>query len=149
MNEEEKKAIEIVKEFNKNNRFRDCRQVNNAINTLLSLVEEQQHKIEKLINANDNLKKTKRIKNMEYVNQNYVSKDKIKEKIKEYEGLKEIDKTAYEEQIKPLKELIDELVDYAIKAKKNDDKSVMYEGNRGKEIINQNILFEKVDETNG
>ena len=59
---------------------------------LLSLVEEQQHKIEKLINANDNLKKTKRIKNMEYVNQNYVSKDKIKEKIKEYEGLKEIDK---------------------------------------------------------
>ena len=79
MNEEEKKAIEIVKEFNKNNRFRDCRQVNNAINTLLSLVEEQQHKIEKLINANDNLKKTKRIKNMEYVNQNYVSKDKIKE----------------------------------------------------------------------
>ena len=79
MNEEEKKAIEIVKEFNKNNRFRDCGQVNNAINTLLSLVEEQQHKIEKLINANDNLKKTKRIKNMEYVNQNYVSKDKIKE----------------------------------------------------------------------
>ena len=51
----------------------------NAINTLLSQVEEQQHKIEKLINANDNLKKTKRIKNMEYVNQNYVSKDKIKE----------------------------------------------------------------------
>ena len=50
---------------------------------LLSLVEEQQHKIEKLINANDNLKKTKRIKNMEYVNQNYVSKDKIKAKIEE------------------------------------------------------------------
>ena len=55
---------------------------------LLSLVEEQQHKIEKLINANDNLKKTKRIKNMEYVNQNYVSKDKIKEKIKELENQK-------------------------------------------------------------
>ena len=55
---------------------------------LLSLVEEQQHKIEKLINANDNLKKTKRIKNMEYVNQNYVSKDKIKAKIEELENQK-------------------------------------------------------------
>ena len=48
---------------------------------LLNLVEEQ-HKIEKLINANE------RIKNMEYVNQNYVSKDKIKAKIEELENQK-------------------------------------------------------------
>lgn len=37
-----------------------------------------------------------------------VSKDKIREKIKEYKGLKEIDKMAYEEQIKPLQELLKE-----------------------------------------
>ena len=37
-----------------------------------------------------------------------VSKDKIREKIKEYKGLKEIDKMAYEEQIKPLQELLEE-----------------------------------------
>lgn len=37
-----------------------------------------------------------------------ISKDKIREKIKEYKGLKEIDKMAYEEQIKPLQELLEE-----------------------------------------
>lgn len=50
---------------------------------LIDIIEKQSKEIEKLINANDNLKKTKRIKNMEYVNQNYVSKDKIKAKILE------------------------------------------------------------------
>ena len=39
---------------------------------------------------------------------NYINKDKIREKIKEYKGLKEIDKMAYEEQIKPLQELLEE-----------------------------------------
>lgn len=39
---------------------------------------------------------------------NYISKDKIREKIKEYDGLKEMDMQAYEEQIKPLKELLEE-----------------------------------------
>lgn len=40
---------------------------------------------------------------------NYVvSKDKIRGKIKEYEGLKEMDMQAYEEQVKPLKELLEE-----------------------------------------
>ena len=38
----------------------------------------------------------------------FISKDKIREKIKEYKGLKEIDKMAYEEQIKPLQELLEE-----------------------------------------
>lgn len=37
-----------------------------------------------------------------------ISKDKIKEKIKSYEGLKIMDKSAYEEQVKPLKELLEE-----------------------------------------
>ena len=40
-----------------------------------------------------------------HIKNNYIRKDKIQEKIKEYDGLKIIDKQAYEEQIKPLKEL--------------------------------------------
>lgn len=42
------------------------------------------------------------------IEKDYISKDKIREKIKEYDGLKEIDMQAYEEQIKPLKELLEE-----------------------------------------
>jgi hypothetical protein len=38
----------------------------------------------------------------------FVRKDKIQEKIEEYEGLKILDKQAYEEQIKPLKELLED-----------------------------------------
>lgn len=40
-----------------------------------------------------------------HIKNNYIRKDKVQEKIKEYDGLKIIDKQAYEEQIKPLKEL--------------------------------------------
>lgn len=40
-----------------------------------------------------------------HIKNNYIRKDKIQEKIREYDGLKIIDKQAYEEQIKPLKEL--------------------------------------------
>ena len=103
----------------------------------------------------------KKIKELE---ENYIPKSLVRENIKELEKkdreiqiknnyLDLIWQIGYDydglNKVESLKELIDELVDYAIKAKKNDDKSVMYEGNRGKEIINQNILFEKVDETNG
>ena len=41
-----------------------------------------------------------------------------------------------------LKDLIDELTDLALKAKKNDDKSVMYNGGDWGEPLN--ILFEKL-----
>lgn len=103
----------------------------------------------------------KKIKELE---ENYIPKSLVRENIKELEKkdreiqiknnyLDLIWQIGYDydglNKVESLKELIDELVDYAIKAKKNDDKSVMYEGHRGKEIINQNILFEKVDETNG
>ena len=103
----------------------------------------------------------KKIKELE---ENYIPKSLVRENIKELEKkdreiqiknnyLDLIWQIGYDydglNKVESLKELIDELVDYAIKAKKNDDKSVMYEGQRGKEIINQNILFEKVDETNG
>lgn len=44
--------------------------------------------------------------------------------------------------VESLKELIDELVDLARKAIKNDDKSIMYMGSKG---TDKNILFENVE----
>ena len=103
----------------------------------------------------------KKIKELE---ENYIPKSLVRENIKELEKkdreiqiknnyLDLIWQIGYDydglNKVESLKELIDELVDLAAKGIKNDDKSVMYEGHRGKEIINQNILFEKVDETNG
>ena len=89
----------------------------------------------------------KKIKELE---ENYIPKSLVRENIKELEKkdreiqiknnyLDLIWQIGYDydglNKVESLKELIDELVDYAIKAKKNDDKSVIYEGNRGKEII--------------
>lgn len=48
--------------------------------------------------------------------------------------------------VKSLQELIDELLDLSIKAKQNDDKSVMYIGARGRTDIKMNILYEEVEE---
>lgn len=45
MSEEEKEAIKIVKEFNEENRFRDCGKLNNAIDIVIRMVEEK-NKIE-------------------------------------------------------------------------------------------------------
>ena len=45
------------------------------------------------------------------------------------------------EKAESLKSLIDELVDYAVKGMKNDDKTVIYEGGKG---TKQNILYEKL-----
>lgn len=39
LSEEEKEAIKIVKEFNKENRFRDCGRLNNAIDTVIRIAE--------------------------------------------------------------------------------------------------------------
>lgn len=39
MSKEEKEAIKIVKEFNKENRFRDCGRLNNAIDTVIRIAE--------------------------------------------------------------------------------------------------------------
>lgn len=45
-----KKAIETVKKFNEDNRFRDCGRINNAIDVVLALVDkqEQENKLLKL-----------------------------------------------------------------------------------------------------
>lgn len=47
------------------------------------------------------------------------------------------------EKAKDLKSVIDDLVDYAIKGKNNDDKSQMYMNGSGKP---ENILFERIKE---
>ena len=151
--------------------LRDIEEVEKAekdreIKLLREAIKKQQKELDKLKNKNKDLlrKLRNRVKQVKKLEKYALYK-------KEFSRLnKELEKKDREIQIKnnyldliwqigydydglnkveSLKELIDELVDYAIKAKKNDDKSVMYEGNRGKEIINQNILFEKVDETNG
>ena len=151
--------------------LRDIEEVEKAekdreIKLLREAIKKQQKELDKLKNKNKDLlrKLRNRVKQVKKLEKYALYK-------KEFSRLnKELEKKDREIQIKnnyldliwqigydydglnkveSLKELIDELVDYAIKAKKNDDKSVIYEGNRGKEIINQNILFEKVDETNG
>ena len=47
------------------------------------------------------------------------------------------------EKAKDLKSVVDDLVDYAIKGKNNDDKSQMYMNGNGKP---ENILFEEIKE---
>lgn len=47
--------------------------------------------------------------------------------------------------VESLKSLIDELVDYAVKAIKNDDKYVVYQGGNGKHF---NILQEEIENDN-
>lgn len=70
-----------------------------AVKTLLDLYEQEKE-------VNDiNL-------TIVYMNGYYDGEDKwkkkLKEKIKEYDGLKEMDMQAYEEQVEPLKEMLEE-----------------------------------------
>ena len=67
--------IKIVKEFNKNNRFRDCGRINNAIDNLLAEREEDKKRIEELEDEN----KVQRHQIMTVYDNGYVHKDKIKE----------------------------------------------------------------------
>lgn len=71
------------------------------LRTILDIIKNQQKEIEQLKNsiavANRLEKKIK---------ENFIAKSKIKEKINEYDGLKIMDETAWEEQVKPLEELL-------------------------------------------
>ena len=81
------------------------------IQILYDLNEKEKEKNKELkILIEQNLKYSHNLEKDLFENcSNYVvSKDKIREKIKEYEGLKEMDMQAYEEQVKPLKELLEE-----------------------------------------
>ncbi len=81
--------INIVKEFNEKNRFRDCGRLNNAIDHILEEREEDKKKINKLEYCVEELKKyNKTISDrvVEY-KKNRIPKRKIKDKIKEYKEL--------------------------------------------------------------
>lgn len=123
--EEENKAIEDLrktinyynKRFEENEKITavlvDNFDVENLF-VLLNLVEKQQKEIERLkeylIQYHDGkLFTSNQLKRIEKEqNKYYIHKDKIREKIEEYAGLKEIDIKAYDEQVKPLKELLGE-----------------------------------------
>ena len=113
--EREKKAIENVKiilNSNIRNQFLDDEADN--IEILLNLLEKQQKEIEKLkehLNQyyDGKLFTSNQLRRIEKEhNKYYIHKDKIREKIEEYAGLKEIDIKAYDEQIRPLKEILGE-----------------------------------------
>lgn len=79
MSDEEKDAIEIVKEFNKENKFRDCGRLNNAIDIVIRMAEERNkynittrpvEKIKEDIEQN---------KNIFIFGKEYISKDKIRQ----------------------------------------------------------------------
>ena len=82
-------------------------QLETALN---SLKKEKEKNKELKILIEQNLKYSHNLEKDLFENcSNYVvSKDKIRKKIKEYEGLKEMDMQAYEEQVKPLQELLEE-----------------------------------------
>ena len=81
--------INIVKEFNEKNRFRDCGRLNNAIDHILEEREEDKKKINKLeycVEEQKKYNKTISDRVVEY-KKNRIPKRKIKDKIKEYKEL--------------------------------------------------------------
>lgn len=72
--------INIVKEFNEKNRFRDCGRLNNAIDHILEEREEDKKKIDKLQVLEDDLKD----KRIVYVDtpefeEKFIAKQKVKD----------------------------------------------------------------------
>lgn len=116
--EEEKKAIKEIENFifevrNFGITSKDSLYVKYS-EFLLKLVEKQQKEIERLkeyLNQyyDGKLFTSNQLRRIEKEhNKYYIHKDKIREKIEEYAGLKEIDIKAYDEQIRPLKEILGE-----------------------------------------
>ena len=103
MSDEEKKAIEYLKLKIKNDNltiqgmfgdiYEEIQKDNEAIETLLTAYEKEKEKNKKINKyIEDRAKIGKDIQtfiNKDYVEQEYISKDKIKEKIKELEKLNE------------------------------------------------------------
>lgn len=130
MSEEEKKYINIfIEKVNKYDESVEIKgvpvteemRILDTVVKCLNKVENQQKEIEELEAykkwaeekisiglANIEIDKlNKEIKGLR--DNDYIPKSKIKEKIKEYDGLKIIDKSAWEEQVKPLIELLEEV----------------------------------------
>ena len=116
MSEEEIKAIEILDTFELRRKTKNYKEI--------SLEDTQSVKI--VLNLIDKLQRQIKIKNNYFDMIYFVGAD--------YDGYKKA---------KDLKSVIDDLVDYAIKGKNNDDKSQMYMNGSGKP---ENILFERIKE---
>ena len=116
MSEEEIKAIEILDTFELRRKTKNYKEI--------SLEDTQSVKI--VLNLIDKLQWQIKIKDNYFDMIYFVGAD--------YDGY---------EKAKDLKSVIDDLVDYAIKGKNNDDKSQMYMNGNGKP---ENILFEKIKE---
>lgn len=94
MTEEEKKAIEYMKEFQKDLYGASIKNLMASyLDTIFNLINKQQEEIEELNLQNIELKQQKIIDNCSIPTQknfneyyNYISKDKIREKIKEIEN---------------------------------------------------------------
>ena len=87
MSEEEKKAIEYLKNrleiLHNNTQWA----TENNIKVVLNLIEKQQKEIEELKEKNASLQKEIKLMKSININDNYISKDKVKNKIKELENL--------------------------------------------------------------
>ena len=116
MSEEEIKAIEILDTFELRRKTKNYKEI--------SLEDTQSVKI--VLNLIDKLQRQIKIKDNYFDMIYFVGAD--------YDGY---------EKAKDLKSVIDDLVDYAIKGKNNDDKSQMYMNGSGKP---ENILFERIKE---
>lgn len=141
MNEEE--AIEICKDIrDKEDYFGHL-----AIETVLNLIKKQQAEIEDLKKSVDYTYEAYQDagnKMFDYTEE--IEKKDRQLKIKD-EYLKLIRDLGFDydgfDTVQSLKELIDQLIDYAVKAIKNDDKYEVYEGSNGNKF---NILLEKIKE---
>ena len=116
MREEEIKAIEILDTFELRRKTKNYKEI--------SLEDTQSVKI--VLNLIDKLQRQIKIKDNYFDMIYFVGAD--------YDGY---------EKAKDLKSVIDDLVDYAIKGKNNDDKSQIYMNGHGKP---ENILCEKIKE---
>ena len=116
MSEEEIKAIEILDTFELRRKTKNYKEI--------SLEDTQSVKI--VLNLIDKLQRQIKIKDNYFDMIYFVGAD--------YDGY---------EKAKDLKSVVDDLVDYAIKGKNNDDKSQMYMNGNGKP---ENILFEEIKE---
>lgn len=112
--DEEKQAIETAK-IVANKKYGSIMFLEiKDVEIILNLLKKQQKEIERLkeyLNQyyDGKLFTSNQLRRIEKEhNKYYIHKDKIREKIEEYAGLKEIDIKAYDEQIRPLKELLGE-----------------------------------------
>lgn len=78
MSEEEKKAIDLLKEYEEDELFRIT--IREALQTILNLIEKQEKQIEEYKSG-----EVFTAKQMHYIDDNYIDKDKIRDKIKELE----------------------------------------------------------------